>query len=155
LKTHGVWVLKEGLKEVLVGRLCRLCGHFALWVVLWPGGVSNLLAMSRMVVHNFVLDAGDELRVTCAAAGGLLPAANDSNNNSNSNNSNQTGGKKNRKNATRKQEGGKKKLSGFMKFSKEQRPNIMKENPGIEFTQVGKKLGEKWRSLSASEKARY
>jgi len=101
-----------------------------------------------MVVHNFVLEAGDELRVTCA--GGA--------NNASSVNAvvgNMEGGKKNRKNNTRKQEGGKKKLSGFMKFSKEQRPNIMKENPGIEFTQVGKKLGEKWRALSATEKARY
>ena len=99
-----------------------------------------------MVVHNFVLEAGDELRVTCAGA-----AVNGSN--AASNNS-QFGGKKG-KNNTRKQEGGKKKLSGFMKFSKQERPNIMKENPGIEFTQVGKKLGEKWRALSDSEKARY
>lgn len=134
-----------------------------LWVVrpfcfvLWPGGVSNLLAMSRMVVHNFVLEAGDELRVTCAAgaaaANNNVASVNSYQNNVPNNNS-QFGGKKG-KNATRKQEGGKKKLSGFMKFSKEQRPNIMKENPGIEFTQVGKKLGEKWRSLSAAEKARY
>ena len=104
-----------------------------------------------MVVHNFVLEAGDELRVTCAAAEGAPAPAN---NNSVASNNSQFGGKKG-KNNTRKQEGGKKKLSGFMKFSKEQRPNIMKENPGIEFTQVGKKLGEKWRSLSAAEKARY
>ena len=102
-----------------------------------------------MVVHNLVLEAGDELHVTVASAS----------NNSNASSvnaviNNMEGGKKN-KNTTRKQEGGKKKLSGFMKFSKEQRPNIMKENPGIEFTQVGKKLGEKWRSLSAAEKARY
>jgi len=127
-----------------------------------------------MVVHNFVLEAGDELRVTCAAGAAAaddapryrnnnvpnnnvpnknVPNNNVPNNNVPNNNS-QFGGKKG-KNATRKQEGGKKKLSGFMKFSKEQRPNIMKENPGIEFTQVGKKLGEKWRSLSAAEKARY
>ena len=101
-----------------------------------------------MVVHNFVLEAGDELHVTCGAAN--VPG----NANSVASNNSQFGGKKG-KNATRKQEGGKKKLSGFMKFSKEQRPNIMKENPGIEFTQVGKKLGEKWRSLSDAEKKRY
>ena len=77
-------------------------------------------------------------------------------------NSNAEGGgkvKKNRKEANKtrknKQEGGKKKLSGFMKFSKQERPNIMKENPGIEFTQVGKKLGEKWRALSDAEKKSY
>ena len=101
-----------------------------------------------MVVHNFVLEAGDELHVTCGSAKVSGNANNVVSNNS------QFGGKKG-KNNTRKQEGGKKKLSGFMKFSKEERPNIMKENPGIEFTQVGKKLGEKWRALSAAEKARY
>jgi structure-specific recognition protein 1 len=104
-----------------------------------------------MVVHNFVLEAGDELHVTCAASA----SANANNSKSAVSNDSQFGGKKNRKNNTRKQEGGKKKLSGFMKFSKEERPNIMKENPGIEFTQVGKKLGEKWRALSDSEKKRY
>ena len=124
----------------------------SLWVVqpfclyCWRGCVSNLLPMSRMVVHNFVLEAGDELHVTCASASG--------NANSVVSNNSQFGGKKG-KNATRKQEGGKKKLSGFMKFSKEQRPNIMKENPGIEFTQVGKKLGEKWRALPDAEKKSY
>ena len=68
-----------------------------------------------------------------------------------------SGGKRNRKeaNKTRKKEGSKKKLSGFMKFSKQERPNIMKENPGIEFTQVGKKLGEKWRALSDAKKKSY
>ena len=70
-----------------------------------------------------------------------------------------SGGKRNRKEANKtrknKQEGGKKKLSGFMKFSKQERPNIMKENPGIEFTQVGKKLGAKWRALSDAQKKSY
>ena len=70
-----------------------------------------------------------------------------------------SGGKRNRKEANKtrknKQEGGKKKLSGFMKFSKQERPNIMKENPGFEFTQVGKKLGEKWRALSDAQKKSY
>ena len=99
-----------------------------------------------MVVHNFVLEAGDELRVTCAGA-----AVNG--NNAVSNNS-QYGGKKG-KNNTRKQDGGKKALSGFMKFAKAERPNIMKENPNIEFGAVGKELGKRWRALSDAEKKRY
>ena len=118
-----------------------------------------------MVVHNFVLEAGDELRVTCA---GAAPAAANGNSNGFSNEGSNSGtnassntssfgggkGKKN-KNNTRKQEGGKKKLSGFMKFSKQERASVLKENPGIEFAGVGKKLGEKWRALSDAEKKRY
>jgi len=112
-----------------------------------------------MVVHNFVLEAGDELRVTCGSGSSSVAASNNSFPNANNvanvgNNDSQFGGKKG-KNKTRKQEGGKKKLSGFMKFSKQERPNIMKENPGIEFTQVGKKLGEKWRALSDAEKKSF
>ena len=105
--------------------------------------------MSRMVVHNLVLEAGDELHVTVASA----------NNNTNASSVNAVVGNmeggKNRKNNTRKQEGGKKKLSGFMKFSKDNRASVLKENPGIEFAGVGKKLGEKWRALSDAEKKRY
>ena len=114
-----------------------------------------------MVVHNLVLEAGDELHVTCGAAGARNSFSNSGSNSGNNNavesNTSSFGGGKGKKgkNTTRKQEGGKKKLSGFMKFSKQERPNIMKENPGIEFTQVGKKLGEKWRALSDAEKARY
>ena len=63
------------------------------------------------------------------------------------------GGK--RKNRTRKQEGGKKPLSGFMKFSKQERQSVIKENPGIEFTAIGKELGKRWRALSDSEKSKY
>lgn len=63
------------------------------------------------------------------------------------------GGKK--KNRTRKQEGGKKPLSGFMKFSKQERQSVIKENPGIEFTAIGKELGKRWRALSDSEKSKY
>ena len=117
-----------------------------------------------MVVHNFVLEAGDELRVTCAGAAAAAGNGNSngfSNEESNSGNSGSNtssfGGGKKRKNnnMTRKQEGGKKKLSGFMKFSKQERASVLKENPGIEFAGVGKKLGEKWRALSDAEKKRY
>lgn len=118
-----------------------------------------------MVVHNFVLEAGDELRVTCAGAApaaangnsnGFSNEGSNSGNNASSNTSSFGGGKgKKNKNNTRKQEGGKKKLSGFMKFSKQERASVLKENPGIEFAGVGKKLGEKWRALSDAEKKRY
>jgi hypothetical protein len=112
-----------------------------------------------MVVHNFVLEAGDELRVTCAGAAAAAANGNSngfSNEGSNSgSNTSSFGGGKGKKNNTRKQEGGKKKLSGFMKFSKQERASVLKENPGIEFAGVGKKLGEKWRALSDAEKKRY
>eukprot|EP00977_Amphora_coffeiformis_P000809 scaffold175_cov177-Amphora_coffeaeformis.AAC.11 len=51
--------------------------------------------------------------------------------------------------------GGKKKLSGFMLFSKEHRPKIKEENPDITFGQIGKKLGEMWRALDDKEKQAY
>ena len=115
-----------------------------------------------MVVHNFVLEAGDELRVTCAGAAAAANGNSNGFSNEGSNagngaasNTSSFGGGKGKKNTTRKQEGGKKKLSGFMKFSKQERASVLKENPGIEFAGVGKKLGEKWRALSDSEKKRY
>ena len=57
------------------------------------------------------------------------------------------------KNKTRKQSGGgKKKLSGYMKFCKETRKSLPST---LEFTEVGKELGKRWRSLSDAEKKRY
>ncbi|KAL9243050.1 hypothetical protein vseg_016987 [Gypsophila vaccaria] len=49
----------------------------------------------------------------------------------------------------------KKAISAFILFSNTERENIKKENPGIGFTEVGKLLGEKWRSMSAEEKEPY
>lgn len=66
--------------------------------------------------------------------------------------------RKNRKGAkrsgTRK---GHKGLHGYMKFASEMRPQILKENPGMrsDVVKVARKIGEKWRALSASEKSRY
>ena len=48
-----------------------------------------------------------------------------------------------------------KKLSGFMLFSKEMRPNIIAADPGLSFGDVSKCLGELWRGLPDAEKARY
>ncbi len=52
-------------------------------------------------------------------------------------------------------EGGKRKLSGYMKFVKAKRSEVVKANPKFTFGQIGKKLGEMWRALSAAEKAKY
>lgn len=49
----------------------------------------------------------------------------------------------------------KKPLSGFMLFSKENRPKVKEENPDISFGQLGKKLGEMWRALSDKEKQEF
>lgn len=48
-----------------------------------------------------------------------------------------------------------KKVSGFMKFSKEKREQVKEDNPGITFGQIGKKLGEMWRELDSDAKAKY
>jgi HMG (high mobility group) box len=58
-------------------------------------------------------------------------------------------GKKTRKS------GKKRALSGFMKFSMKERAAVMKENPGIKFTEVGKELGKRWGALSDAEKKKY
>ncbi|WVZ15664.1 hypothetical protein V8G54_013230 [Vigna mungo] len=46
-------------------------------------------------------------------------------------------------------------MSGFMFFSKLERENLKKTNPGISFTDVGRVLGEKWKKMSADEKEPY
>jgi hypothetical protein len=48
-----------------------------------------------------------------------------------------------------------KKLTGFMKFSKDNREQVKTDNPGISFGQIGKRLGELWRELDAGEKEKY
>ena len=58
-------------------------------------------------------------------------------------------GKKTRKS------GKKRALSGFMKFCQKERASVMKENPGIKFTDVGKELGKRWGALSEGEKKKY
>ena len=49
----------------------------------------------------------------------------------------------------------KKPLSGYVFFSIEERPNILKEDPNIGFGDISKKLSEKWKSLSENEKIPY
>jgi len=49
----------------------------------------------------------------------------------------------------------KRSLSAYMFFANENRDIVRAENPGITFGQVGKLLGEKWKALSAEDKAPY
>ena len=66
-----------------------------------------------------------------------------------------TGGKRNK---TRKnQAGGKRGPNGYMKFAKEMRPKILKENPSMRsnVVAVAKKIGEAWRALPESERKKY
>ncbi|EIE21134.1 SSrecog-domain-containing protein [Coccomyxa subellipsoidea C-169] len=49
----------------------------------------------------------------------------------------------------------KKALSAFMFFSSAKRDEVKKENPDISFGEVGKALGDKWKNISATEKAKY
>jgi hypothetical protein len=64
--------------------------------------------------------------------------------------------KKNSRKNTRKV-GGKRKLNGYMKFAQKTRPEILRANPSLrsDVVAVARKIGEKWRSLSPAEKARY
>ena len=108
-----------------------------------------------MVDHELVLKPGDTLTVTVAdsnARSTTAPLNNDDRNFNNFVDNVNGGGKKNK---TRKTGGAKKPLSGFMKFCKEMRPVVKEEKPGIEFQNIGKELGKKWRALSDAEKKRY
>jgi hypothetical protein len=62
----------------------------------------------------------------------------------------------NKNKKTRKQRGGRK-LNGYMKFAASQRKAIVAANPSLrsDVVAVARKLGEKWRSMSDKEKARY
>lgn len=49
----------------------------------------------------------------------------------------------------------KKALSGFMFYSNAVRDQVKADNPGIAFGEVGKKIGEMWKALSAEDRAPY
>ena len=49
----------------------------------------------------------------------------------------------------------KKGLSAFMFFSKHERAQVVANNPGIAFGEIGKKLGEAWKALPAEERAPF
>ena len=46
-------------------------------------------------------------------------------------------------------------VSAYVFFGHSERPKIQEENPDIEFKDVGRKLGERWRNLAAEEKAKF
>jgi len=45
--------------------------------------------------------------------------------------------------------------SPYINFCSEWRPKTKAENPDATFGELGKLLGEKWKTLSESEKAKY
>lgn len=46
-------------------------------------------------------------------------------------------------------------MSGFMFFSNTERENLKKANPGMQFTDVGRALGERWKKMSVEEREPY
>ena len=46
-------------------------------------------------------------------------------------------------------------VSGFIKFSQENRAKVKGEYPGLAFGEVGRKLGEMWNALSEEQKQVY
>ena len=53
------------------------------------------------------------------------------------------------------QGGPKKPATSFVVFSNSVRNRIKEENPGLSFTEVGRKLGEMWREMAPEEKKTY
>ncbi|GLC44998.1 hypothetical protein PLESTF_000819700 [Pleodorina starrii] len=49
----------------------------------------------------------------------------------------------------------KKNLTAFMFFSNANRDKVKTDNPGVSFGEVGKLLGERWKSLDSDEKSEY
>ncbi|KAJ3020410.1 FACT complex subunit [Thoreauomyces humboldtii] len=54
-----------------------------------------------------------------------------------------------------KKEGPKRGMTSFLYFSKDKRPEILADAPGLALPEVAKKLGELWKSVSQEEKAKY
>jgi hypothetical protein len=54
-----------------------------------------------------------------------------------------------------KEKGAKKAPGPYMVFCKEERPKIVKANPGMAFGEIGKALGAAWGKLSDAQKAKY
>mmetsp|Transcript_19458 Transcript_19458/g.48780 ORF Transcript_19458/g.48780 Transcript_19458/m.48780 type:complete len:242 (+) Transcript_19458:57-782(+) len=65
------------------------------------------------------------------------------------------GGKIRRKRRKQEKGGPKKPATAFVLFSNEQRESVKTDNPGISFTDIGRKLGEMWREMEANMKKRY
>mmetsp|Transcript_22186 Transcript_22186/g.30975 ORF Transcript_22186/g.30975 Transcript_22186/m.30975 type:complete len:109 (+) Transcript_22186:153-479(+) len=63
------------------------------------------------------------------------------------------GGTTRRKRKNKRQKGKKRAPGAFILFSQSIRPEIKKNNPELKFTEIGSKIGEKWRALSEEEKS--
>lgn len=46
-------------------------------------------------------------------------------------------------------------LSAYMFFANDKRDQVRADNPGISFGQIGKLLGEKWKSMDATDREKY
>lgn len=46
-------------------------------------------------------------------------------------------------------------FTGYMFWAEKQREAVREENPGAQFGQIGKILGERWKALSDEERAPY
>jgi len=63
--------------------------------------------------------------------------------------------KKAKKEKKEKKEKKPRKLNAYMVFAIEVRESVKKNNPTASIIEIAKKIGEKWRAMSDSEKAKY
>jgi protoporphyrinogen oxidase len=63
--------------------------------------------------------------------------------------------KKGKKEKKEKKDKPKRPLNAYMVFAMEVRESVKKNHPTASITEIAKKIGEKWRALSDSEKAKY
>ncbi len=63
--------------------------------------------------------------------------------------------KKAKKEKKEKKEKKPRKLNAYMVFAMEVRESVKKNNPTASIIEIAKKIGEKWRAMSDSEKAKY
>ena len=45
--------------------------------------------------------------------------------------------------------------NSYINFTKIERPRIKESEPGLSFTDIGRRLGEEWRELSEQQKENY
>ena len=153
---HRIGVHEElGNQRVITGS--DRSGHFRedVWGEYWMHGVrcgsifqavkeKYSLDVETMVPEQIVID-GETYKLTLVSSknGATAPT-----------NGSMVGGKKSKKEKKAKST---RKLSPYMKFAQEARKNIIKDHPEMksDIIAVGKKIGEMWRGLSDSEKAKY
>lgn len=45
--------------------------------------------------------------------------------------------------------------SAYMEYAVSRRPTLVKESPGLTFGEIGRQMGQEWRSMSDAEKKPY